>query len=184
MRSLPSLLTAALVAIVLSGCLPTPSPVEPEPHASPTPLFATEDEALAAAEEAYAAYLRVSDLIASEGGANPERIAPYVTGEWLQVELSAFRSFEATGKRIVGATTVTSTALQRLDQDHDQIELVVYSCSDVSGSRVIDKSGADVTPQDRPEMVNLQLTFVAKAGLPLKLDGSEPWSDHSSCLSR
>ena len=71
MRILPSIALAALVVSLFSGCIPTePLADTPAPQPTSTPVFASEEEALAAAVEAYAGYLEMSDLIASEGGAN------------------------------------------------------------------------------------------------------------------
>ena len=58
---------ALAVALVLVGCVPTTTPASPAPRPSATPVFATEAEALAAATEAYAAYVRVSDQILADG---------------------------------------------------------------------------------------------------------------------
>ena len=49
--------TAALaVVLLLTGCSLASPEVAPTPTPSATPVFASEEEALAAAEEAYAAY--------------------------------------------------------------------------------------------------------------------------------
>src|SRR3954462_13593979 len=55
MRTAPLLATAALL-LALAGCVPTDSHPTSWPHPSATPVFASDAEALAAAEKAYAAY--------------------------------------------------------------------------------------------------------------------------------
>ena len=69
-----SLLTL-LLAVLLSGCAST---TEPKPTLTPTatdaaPVFASDEEALAAATEAYRAYLVVSDLFGSGTLSGPQR---------------------------------------------------------------------------------------------------------------
>ncbi|MES1170616.1 MAG: hypothetical protein ABUL47_08010, partial [Leifsonia sp.] len=54
MRTGPVLAAAVLLA-VLAGCVPTGTPTK-SPRATATPVFASDAEALAAAEKAYAAY--------------------------------------------------------------------------------------------------------------------------------
>ena len=90
---------ALAVAFVLVGCVPTTTPASPAPRPSATPVFATEAEALAAATKAYAAYVRVSDQITADGGANPERIAPHVTAAQLKRDRDVFAAYRA--KKIV-----------------------------------------------------------------------------------
>ena len=62
---------AVLGAALLAGCLPTDPPVTPPPTSDLEPVFASDEEALAAAEEAYGAYLAAADEILSSGGADP-----------------------------------------------------------------------------------------------------------------
>ncbi len=69
--------------LALTGCVDGDRLPTLPPTPTSTPIFASEEEALAAAEEAYAAYLEMSNLISSEGGVEPERIAPFVTADQL-----------------------------------------------------------------------------------------------------
>ena len=90
-----------LFVVALVGCAPEDSPVPP-PTPDVKPLFASDEEALAAAEEAYAAYLAMSDEISHDGGVNPERIAPFVTSERLVTELDSFGRQRDLGIRSAG----------------------------------------------------------------------------------
>jgi hypothetical protein len=177
MRALTTLAGAVLVALVLSGCLPPKQHETPEPHRTATPVFASEEEALAAAEEAYREYLRVSDLIASEGGEDPERLAPFVTPDWLDKEKEVFASIQLSGRRSVGTTAVSSMTLQAVEAE----VMSVYVCLDTRLSRVLDAEGIDVTPEDRPAIVDLELTFDIETDGALVLARSEPWPTGSFC---
>ncbi|MDQ1582169.1 MAG: hypothetical protein QOF36_223, partial [Microbacteriaceae bacterium] len=64
---LATLAGAGLIVITLAGCATSASPM-PTPSAVHSPLFASDEEALKAATDAYAAYLAMSDTIAQEGG--------------------------------------------------------------------------------------------------------------------
>ncbi len=68
MRAPTSIALVALAVLLLSGCLPPQTTVTPTPEATAAPVFASDEEALAAATAAYAAYLAMSDQIFAEGG--------------------------------------------------------------------------------------------------------------------
>lgn len=163
------------VLLALTGCVGSePLPTLP-PTPTATPIFASEEEALAAAADAYAEYLGMSALIASEGGANPERIEPFVTEARLEVELRGFAIARSTGLRILGASEFQVEALQRVDQDHG-VEVVFYACWDASGSRVLNSDGADVTPVDRVDRALLEVVMVMEADSNhFLLESDDPW---------
>ena len=102
---------AAAFALLLGGCTPQSEPVRPKPSPSASPIFASDDEALAAATKAYAAYLEVSDEIAQDGGKNPERIGGFVSADWLPSEISDFGEFAGSGHRQVGSSSFDNMKL-------------------------------------------------------------------------
>ncbi len=180
MRILPiALLTVAL----LSGCLPTEPPANTAaPQPTSTPLFASEEEALAAAVEAYGAYLEMSDLIASEGGVNPERIAPFVTEDWLEKEVEVFDELAASGNRLVGHSEIVSTTLQQTNSSGSgETNISIYACVDFSNTRVMNDTGSDITPATRNPLVSLELGFQATSRNSVRLFQSEPWPGDSFC---
>lgn len=165
------------VVIALSGCIGgDPLPTLP-PTPTATPIFASEEEALAAAEEAYAAYLEVSSLIANEGGVDPERIAPFVTEERLVVELRGFAVAQESGLRILGASSFEAIELQRFEPGPPAL-VAFYACWDASTTRVVDINGADVTPTDRVERAVLEVVLTTAADSDhLVLESDEQWPD-------
>jgi hypothetical protein len=180
MRTLVCAVTVAGM-LLLSGCgggdpIPT---LPPTPTA--TPIFASEEEALAAAEEAYAAYLEMSNLIGKDGGVDPHRIEDLVTSDRLETELRGFETLNESGLRLVGSSTFEVVQLQRVDQVGEDAEVVFYACWDGSGSRVFNEAGEDVTPLERVDRLVLEVTMVTTAGqLPLVLASDDAWPD-SSC---
>jgi hypothetical protein len=166
--------------LLLAGCgggdpIPT---LPPTPTA--TPIFASEEDALAAAEDAYAAYLEMSNLIGSEGGVDPERIAPLVTTDRLEVDLRGFETLRQLELRLVGFTTFEVIDVQRVEQVGDDLEVVFYACWDATQSRVTDAAGVDVTPPDRADRLVLEVVMVTEGGnLPLVLASDDAWSDPS-----
>jgi hypothetical protein len=174
MRTLVGAVTVAGM-LLLNGCGGgDPIPTLP-PTPSATPIFSSEEEALAAAEEAYAAYLEMSNLISSEGGVDPERIAPFVTEERLADELAGFERLQASGLRTSGASTFEFTQLQRLDVDDDGVEVAVYACWNGGGVRVLNPEGLDVTPTDREAELLLEVVLVGDVSGQLLLSSDEVW---------
>jgi hypothetical protein len=175
MRMLVGAVTVAGM-LLLSGCgggdpIPT---LPPTPTA--TPIFASEEEALAAAEEAYAAYREMSDQISAEGGVDPERIAPFVTDSRLADELRVFATLREASLRIEGEASFEVLSVQRYEEFGGDAEVVFYACSDLSGSRVIDEDGEDVTPLDRRDRLMLEVVLRTLEGqLPLLLESDSVW---------
>ena len=91
MRTLaPVSALAIVISLMLGGCVPSAPAASPTPEPSSTPVFASEEEALAAAEEAYAAYLAVIDEIHADGGAGVERLEVVATPEVTNNEADGF----------------------------------------------------------------------------------------------
>ncbi|MFC5930313.1 hypothetical protein [Cryobacterium melibiosiphilum] len=181
---LPKLVAFAIV-VGLSGCAATPDSTPPPPAPSPTaaaaPVFANNDEALAAATEAYAAYLSTADLVTAEGGTNPERIAPFVTAEYLATELAELAEFQELQVRTTGATVFRVTKLQYADYlNPTEVEVAVYICEDVSGLDVIDAEGTSLVASDRLPLTPFEVRFQMKSSI-LVVSARVPWRGGGVC---
>jgi hypothetical protein len=169
------------VVLVLAGCVDSdPLPTLP-PTPTSTPVFASEEEALAAAEEAYAAYNDTSNVIAAEGGIGPERIEPFVTPAYLPTELDTYAYYRSNSLRLSGEVVVSRVELQQYVELENAVEVSVYVCLDVAGTQVLDEAGSDVTPAGRQPVVGLEVVLVGDAAGTLKIDRSDQWSDSSFC---
>jgi hypothetical protein len=157
-RTARALVLTLALAVLLAGCHPpTLTKVRGWPGA--TPVFASEEEALAAAEEAYGEYLATSDAITADGGVNPERIEGLVTPERRVEELSSFTDFSAEGLRTTGSTSFDSVELKHYYEEAKRVVVEIYLCVDVTNVRIIDSTGVDVTPADRVSRLPLQVGF-------------------------
>jgi hypothetical protein len=168
---------ALALALLLSGCSPNGTPAIPVPEPTSAPVFASDEDALAAAKVALAAYIAVSDAISQDGGANPERIAEVVTPEWLPTELNSWRAFQRRGEKLVGSTSIKKV---KLEQTSDAGTVVVYACIDFTASTMIDKTGIDVGRKG-PDDGTLEITFEIAKSVDLLLADSELWSGESIC---
>ena len=171
---------ALAVTLLTGGCV---GPTEVVPTLTATeaaPIFASDEEALAAAEEAYAAYLAMSDLIAQEGGRDPERIAPFVTEQQLVVELEGFASLAANGARLDGASRLGSVELQ--DVAGDMTTVAAYVCIDYSAATYLRGDGSSIKTNREFESVLVLARFSKGEVAPaLILAAVEPWTQTEPC---
>lgn len=164
------------VLLLLAGCVQSEPVDVPTPAPSVTPVFASEEEALAAAEEAYAAYVELADQIFIEGGVQPERLAAVATGEFLDASVAGFEMVQEDGWTSTGGTVFRNLELQSFDPFSPIGVLTVYVCEDVSAVDVFDATGASVVSPGRPDTTTLQATFDLVEG-SLLISGREAWSN-------
>lgn len=179
-----ALLVAGLVALTLTGCQTDDPIVVPQPEPSSTPLFASEEEALAAAEEAFGEYLNVADQIYADGGSEPERLESVATGTALEEDLKGFANYASEGKRSSGSTMFDSVALQSSDLSGFAISgaVVIYACEDFKNVQVFDASGLLLTAPDRQTRWPVSVTLDVADGTKLLVSEVELWSGDDFCV--
>lgn len=179
-----ALLTAAFVVLTLAGCQTADPVVVPQPEPSTTPLFASEEEALAAAEEAFGAYLAVADQIFADGGAEPERLKAVATQSVYDQDLEGFKNYEIEGKRSTGGSTFDSLQLQSADLSGYAFTSVVvaYLCEDFSAVEVFDSGGSLVSDPSRQTRWPIVATFDAADDGELVVAEVEQWTGDDFCV--
>ncbi|WP_346233725.1 hypothetical protein [Parafrigoribacterium mesophilum] len=183
MRSIGAVALAAAFALLLGGCVPQSRPVQPKPSPSSSPIFASDEEALAAATKAYAAYLDMEDEIAQDGGNNPDRLAPFVTPEQMVAERKAFTKLLESGKHQLGSTSFRIASLQQSDQNVDgRASVGAYICADISA--VSYSGGASgITPTSVPKLIGIEAGFEGETpgSDQLLVARSVPWAGTGIC---
>ncbi|WP_166872379.1 hypothetical protein [Salinibacterium sp. ZJ450] len=165
---------ALALAFTVSACAadsPTVLPTE-EPA---TPIFVSDEEALAAAEAAYAEYLTIADQVIADGGADSQRLGDVVTGAELERQAKEFELFADSSLRGEGSTVFSQARLQSVEHTGPTtIEVTIYLCQDISDTRILSAEGEDRTPSERAVVLPMS---VALAGTKdeLKLTRSEVW---------
>ena len=179
MRILLTFAGATIAVLLMTGCLPQPDDVTPTPQPSSSPVFASDEEALAAAEVAYGEYEIVSDTIFSEGGVQPERLEEVAAGDFLVDSIHGFENVQSQGLRSVGSSKFDQVTLQQFDPTSAGGGIVVtYLCEDVSEVDVLNSDGESVVSVDRPDRTYFQVTFdLADDGKTLLVSGREVWGD-------
>ncbi|PXA70683.1 hypothetical protein [Cryobacterium arcticum] len=169
-----------LLLLPVSACAaePTPAPTSAPPTAAP--VFATDEEALAAAEEAYANYLSRSSAIAHGGGVDAQLMTEVATGEALETEIGSFEEMSKAGTVGVGELQFDTLTVQSLDLSSGSLS--AYVCLDVSGSDVVDGSGVSTLSEGRVERLPLEIGFVYdRDGGRLLLERTRTWDGENFC---
>lgn len=175
-------LVAAAALASLAGCSPEPA-VPPAPPTAPAePLFATDAEALAAAEAAFEEYLTVSDTVFAEQGENAERLEAVASGTALADDLERAEEFRRENVQIEGNSKVIQTTLQQhIPGPAGEAEVSTYICMDSYSIRVVDATGNEVGNVSRPATVTFEAHFSSLEGGELILSRSEIWTSGPQC---
>jgi hypothetical protein len=176
---------AITVALAVTGCVATPGGTKPTPSPSATPLFHSDEEALGAAEEAYAAYLRVSDQILMDGGKKPERLLEVATKDVLNQEQLGYEKARTLGHKSTGGSTYDQMRIQDINADPSANHAVVtvYVCDDVSAVDIVDSNGKSVVSPERPDRFPTSVTFDLDATTPpsLIVASVDEWTGADFC---
>jgi hypothetical protein len=173
-----------VAALSASACAPPAPAKPPRPSPSSTALFASDEEALAAAEEAYREYQHVSDAILIDGGADPERLLEVATQAQYEYEKAGYDKILAANERGVGASKFDSMKLYKTDEDsaasHSPV-LAVTVCDDYSDVEILDKAGNSVVSPDRPDRFPRIASFVQTENAKLQVASVTEWGGETFC---
>ena len=180
MRTAPALVLALAAVLSLGACVSDAPVVLPEESHSYEPIFASDEEALAAAEEAFTAFLSVADTIRQEGGEQPERLENVAMGELLRSEVDSFTQFSERGHRTTGQTRFDTVSLQQYDAHVDESTVFIYLCEDFGETDILDSSGASVIGPNRQIRWPLVVGFDAVNG-SLRVSSIDDWTGDDFC---
>ncbi len=171
LRLVSAIAALAVVAGLISACVPEPAP-------SPSPTgFATEEEAFAAAEATYRAYVDALNQVDLSDPETFEAVYAWTTGEANAGARRSFSRMSADGWVVAGLSTVDSfTHIAAEIGDGDRVSLA--ACLNVSAVTLEDASGVSVVANDRPDVQVVRVDTVASpassTGMVIeKFDGYE-----------
>lgn len=164
-RASRALIAAALlavaplaVALLVTSCGPAPS--RGAPTATPTPtataLYASDEEALAAAEEVYREYLEITAAIL-RGEVSVDRLDEVLKDQWLEDEKQSLVEFLNSGRRVVGDSHLRYIDLEDVQAASEGTTVIVLVCEDISDVDVLDSTGTSVIPEDRYDMTLMKV---------------------------
>lgn len=165
-----------LMVGVATGCQPEPTP-------SPSgPVFASEEEAFAAAEETYRAYVDALNQVDLSDPETFEAVYAWTTGDANEGARKTFSEMHAEGWTVTGASTFDGFGLLEFSPDVADAIVTTEVCLDVSSVAVTDASGQSVVPSTRLDRQPAVLTFaVAQTGTALAIASSEA-TDSETCI--
>jgi len=176
---------AVTTALLLAGCSGDAPIVLPKPDPTTAPVFATDEDALAAAEVAYGEYLKASDAITAKDGADPNTIGEYVHNEYLPEVLESFEDLRSDNLHSEGKLAFEGMTLQQYTDDlSNSATISVYVCVVATDARLLNENNEDVTPVERDNRVPLEVTFQSEERQPnLLIRSSELWTGADFCES-
>lgn len=152
-RSLAGAAAALLLALAVTGCTPDPAP-------SPSPTgFASEEEAFAAAEATYRAYVEALNQVDLSDPATFEPVYQWTTGDVNATDRKSLTAYHADSVTVSGESQITLMSLSDLSDDMDAPALTV--CLDVSAIDVRDSGGESLVSDSRPDVQKLTVMFTS-----------------------
>ena len=177
----PTLVGLAIAVVVpLAACTEATRLPEAEPSSEVAPLFASDEEALAAATEAYEEYLAVLDAALQGPVSDDGELARVAQGQALLSAQESVAEFVEDKLRISAPRVVRAARLQQHLSLGAEAEVTTYFCEDISGVLLLDSEGNSLSEADRPDYT------IFEATVEFGPDGTyvierEFWSNESSC---
>lgn len=177
MRSSARLLVPLALICTLAGCAtPTPEP-------TPTPTgFATEDEAFAAAEATYRAYVDASNQVDFSDPKTAEDVYAWLAGDALAASREEFSAASAEGWTRNGSAEIVSMAPHMVAPPYEA--MTIDACVDISAVTVTDPSGDQVLPTEGIgiQSVRVSLARSSATSTGLSITALSPRQDGPSCV--
>lgn len=175
--------STGVLALALSGCIGAPDPTPtPSPPTSAAPIFASDEEALAAAEAAYERFLKASTAVTNDGGADAARLDAVATGRVLNEERDAATRFQDQGIRTRGVVEFRVEDLQAVEADSSGASITLYVCDNLRGLDVLDADGNSLVVEGRVVDVPYTVAVEGADADSLKVSERELWTRDNFCL--
>ncbi len=183
---MPRRLTFAVIplvvlALALVGCTESTRLPPPEPPAANEPLFASDEEALAAATAAYEEYLAVVDAALADPSATADSLGAVAAGDALREVQNSVSTFADRGWRFDGTRLLTDVELQQAVHNEERVLVVMYVCESVSGVDVLDEQGVSVVEATRPDLTAFEVALEISSARAHVVE-RVLWSDQRFCL--
>lgn len=161
LRTVRVVAALAVAVVALASCAPGPAPTP-----TPSAPFATEDEAFAAAEATYRAYV---DALNQVDLSDPETFEPVyalTTGDANATERENLSRMSAEGWSVAGASLVT-----RVDSlsDSSESSISIGACVDVSAVTLLNSVGVSQVDPSRPVVQSVRADLAPSASSPTRL---------------
>jgi hypothetical protein len=175
-RRAAAISTILTAAALLAACTADEHPRPPDSGSSPTTTLAVSD-AERVASDAYHRFIELSDLVLSEGGSNPDRMAEGADGDALEQFVANAREFESQSIRITGHTKFDSLKVQ----DREPTAITFYVCEDVSDTDLVNSLGESVVQPDRATRSPWLVSATGNETAGFMVSSRDLWSGKNFC---
>ncbi|HET6302682.1 hypothetical protein [Microbacterium sp.] len=160
-------IVSGLVALLLAGASATGCSGQPAPDPSTpsAPAFASDEEAFAAAEETYRAYVDALNEVDLSDPATFEPVFAWTTGEANSGARREFSEMHANVWTVTGETRVALVAPHETSESGTSLDV----CLDVSDVAVVDANGQSVVSPDRRNIQSMRVVLTAGSASPTGL---------------
>jgi len=177
----PATLAALAVITLAAGCSsPQTEPPKIPAASSESSAFASEEEAVVAAEKAFAEYLSVLNAVSQSGGEGVERLEHLVSASSYEDAKALAAELKQNRHRQTGNISFADVEFQQHFRRGDGEIVVVMTCIDYSAQEIVNADGERLELLERPERTLFQVTLEAKRvddSTRLVVDEIESWND-------
>ena len=174
---------AAVTLLAAGGCAGAPAPTPaPTSSAAANPIFATDEEALAAAEAAYEKFLVASAVMTGSGGSDTSALEAVAAGEALAAQVESAEAYAKEHIHSTGRREFETHKLQSVEPiGKNEIAVTFYVCDDLRGLTVLREDGSSAVSPDR--VVDVPYLVTVEGGeQTLKVSGKDLWERENYCL--
>lgn len=175
-RTGSALAVGGLLMGMLSGCTPE---TDPTPKPTKTAVFATDEEAFAAAEETYRAFIDAQNRVDLRDDSTFEPVYNLTVDHAYAAIRESLTQLQAEGVTMRGTSAIAS--MEPLKVNTASGEVSMHVCVDVSATDLLDSSGSSIVPSTRADVQSLVVDFVLQGSDGLKV--SRTVGDEAPCNS-
>ncbi|KAA9110891.1 hypothetical protein [Microbacterium rhizomatis] len=163
MKSPIPFIAVALLAVMISGCSGQPSPEA----FTPTPAFASEEEAFAAAEQTYRNYVDALNKVDLSDPHTFEEVYDWTTGDAYATARETFSQMSA-DRWTVSGESVASVVVPLSTEGGWMAHTAFAVCLDVSRVEVVDKSGQSKVSANRGAVQSMKVSLTSSSDSPTR----------------
>ncbi|WP_162940012.1 hypothetical protein [Gryllotalpicola protaetiae] len=173
----------ALAASLLAACTPSHPAAEPTktPKSTPTPVFTSDADALAAATTTFTQFEAASDRVASAGWTDPGPLRSLVSADGYKHEQETAAKYRSQHAHATGSTVINNTQLESHRQDGGEAVIRMYVCEDLSGVDILDDTGMSLVDPSRADFVSYLIELEGTSSNKLVVQSIDYWSGGGIC---
>ncbi|MEJ1155324.1 hypothetical protein [Microbacterium marmarense] len=151
----------AVLTAVLVGCT-----AQPDPTATPTAVFSSDEEAFAAAEATYRAYVDALNAVDLSDPETFEDVYAWTTGDANAGIRKSLSTMHAEDLTVTGTTVLILVQASSPQPVRSSESVALDACVDVSAVEVSRQDGASAVDPARSDVQSVRVTLTRNPGAP------------------